>query len=533
MSVTFHDQFCGAGGSTLGAVQAGAVPVVGMNHWDVACATYGANHGQARIDCADVVSVDPRRYPRADMLLTSPECTHHSYARGRVKDDPNLFDPEGDKAAERSRATMWDVPRFAEFHDYRAIIVENVEAAVKWGQPKGRKLAHGSYGPLFAAWLNAMRALDYEHQLVHLNSMVCGVPQSRDRLYVVFWKKGQRKPDLDIPALAWCHGCERMVEARQSWKRAGATTGTYGASYYYACPECRGQCSLAVRPAAAAIDWTLPGQRIGDRATPLKPATMERIRRGLEKLRHRPVVMPLENGLVVQVGGNLFEREGYARAWPTSEPMPTVTGTLDRALVMPVTHKDASQRARRPGEEVFPAITAQQEQALIVANRENAVPRSAAKPMQTIVTQGGMYLVEMRGNPDRPGGGNVGCHPEAEPMGTVTASGNHHGLVIANYGSKDGPKSKQGWARHADDEPLGTVTATDSQALLGYRDNSTIPVEDCSFRMLQPYELKIASAFTPEYVLTGNKREQVCQVGNAVTAPAERELVSRVIAAIA
>ena len=48
-----------------------------------------------------------------------------------------LFDLEGvkplpDEAANRSRATMWDVPRFAEFHQYQAIVIENVVDAYRW-----------------------------------------------------------------------------------------------------------------------------------------------------------------------------------------------------------------------------------------------------------------------------------------------------------------------------------------------------------------------------------------------------------------
>lgn len=155
MSLTFHDMFCGAGGSTLGALQAGATPSIGMNHWQTACDSYDENHSASggRAACVDVVTQDPRRYPRADLLLASPECTHHSYARGKQKDDPGLFDPDGDQGAQRSRATMWDVVRFAEAHAYRAVIVENVGAAVKWGLRRGQKLKHGHYGPLFVAWL--------------------------------------------------------------------------------------------------------------------------------------------------------------------------------------------------------------------------------------------------------------------------------------------------------------------------------------------------------------------------------------------
>lgn len=453
MSLTFHDMFCGAGGSTLGAHMAGARPVIGMNHWPVACESYEANHAAsgAAVACVDVVTQDPRRYPSADMLLASPECTHHSYARGRPKDDASLFDPAGDMGAERSRATMWDVVRFAEAHEYRMVIVENVEAAVKWGLQRGTKLRHGDYGPLFSAWLNAMTALGYEHRLVHLNSMVCGVPQSRDRLYVVFWRRGQRAPDLNITALAWCPTCDDLVDAEQRWKRPGASTGTYGQQYTYVCPRCSSPTALAVRPAAAAIDWTLEAVRIGERDRPLKPATMARIRRGLARLRDRPATMRLPSGLVVQVGAHLFEREGYARAWSTDEPLKAVTATSDRGLVLSNMMHGVPKLA---SDEPAGTVTTGNKLALVYAGRETAIPRPA----------------------------------------------------------HDGP----------DSDALGTI---EQHALVGEVTDEEI--EACTFRMLQPHELKLASGFTEDYVLAGNKRDRVAQIGNAVTAPAEAELVRR------
>lgn len=62
-----------------------------------------------------------------------------------------------DEAAERSRATMWDVVRFAEPHRYRAIVVENVAAAARW--------------ELWEAWRHALAALGYQLKVVYLNSM--------------------------------------------------------------------------------------------------------------------------------------------------------------------------------------------------------------------------------------------------------------------------------------------------------------------------------------------------------------------------
>ncbi len=77
---------------------------------------------------------------------------------------------------------MWDVPRFAEYHDYELVVVENVVEAAKW--------------KLFPAWLSAMDALGYAGRPVYLNSMVAHpTPQSRDRMYYVFWRRGNPTSD--------------------------------------------------------------------------------------------------------------------------------------------------------------------------------------------------------------------------------------------------------------------------------------------------------------------------------------------------
>jgi len=535
VSVTFHDAFCGAGGSTLGALRAGAQPVLGLNHWQVACDTYAENHASSGADvlCADICTIDPRRIPTADVLLASPECTHHSYARGRPKDDPSLFDPAGDQGAERSRATMWDVPRFAEHHGYRAIVVENVVQIRRW-RPKATP------GALYQAWLGVMLALGYEHREVFLNAMVCGVPQSRDRIFVVFWRRGERAPDLEITPECWCAPCGRLVEGRQTFKQSKSLDVHYGAQYVYTCPGCRGRVAPVVRPAAAAIDWTLPAVRIGDRSKPLKPATLERIRRGLLRLGQRPLVIPLhhladrsvrarpadgaplptqtarqEQGLVVAVGGNTFEREHYARAWPSDEPMPVVTATADRALVVPAGGRVAEGRSA--GEPMHTLVGSDRlALALVYAGREHAIPRSAEEPMPCQTTINSLYLVEpfqvdLRGeNRARPADG--------APLSTIHA-------LVTYRGGQD--------ARSVE-EPAPTLTTLEQQALLAHgAEPSAVEVEDCSFRMLQPHELKRGQDFDKSYRLHGNKRQQVAQIGNAVPAGAEHELVRRLIGVLA
>ena len=290
MSITITDLFCGAGGSSSGAIQVPGVRVrMAANHWKLAVDTHNTNHPDADHDCADISQTDPRRYPTTDILWASPECTNHSQAKGRKRVDlqPNLFDEVlPDEAAERSRATMWDVLRFAEQHRYQAIIVENVVDVRDW--------------VMWPAWTVGLANLGYDHQVVYLNSMFAQqvgapAPQSRDRLYVVAWRKGNRRPDLDRwtrPA-AWCPICDSKVAAVQSWKRLDRRHGRYRQQYLYRCPNvaCRNiEVYPGVLPAAAAIDWALAGERIGSRARPLAAKTLARIEAGLRRYARAPFI---------------------------------------------------------------------------------------------------------------------------------------------------------------------------------------------------------------------------------------------------
>ena len=50
--------------------------------------------------------------------------------------------------------------------------------------------------------------------------------------------------------------------------------------------------------------------------------------------------------------------------------------------------------------------------------------------------------------------------------------------------------------------------------------------------MLEPHEIGRGMAFDHDYVVLGNKREQVRQYGNAVTPPAAALLLERVVEAL-
>lgn len=383
---TFTDMFCGAGGSSLGAEIAGGRLRMALNHWDRAIQTHAANFQDADHDCADVSLADPRRYPSTDILMASPECVNHSLAKGAQRRKPqaaSLFadGPAGDAEQDKSRATMWDVVRFAEAmisrgHPYKAIIVENVVDAFKWGA--------NDDGQLFAAWLNAMDALGYHHEIVWMNSMFAHgpaglVPQSRDRMYPVFWLKGIRRPNLQFEPVSWCVACEKVTRGQQAWKKpAQRPWGRYGPQYFYTCPDCRGTVLPGAAPAAAIINEQLPATVIGERTKPLAPKTRERIRRGLQRLADEPFAIRLL-------------RDGQPK--PVSLPLVTLTARHDMAMVIPVagnTHENSpGNRARAVNITPLATVNASADRALIAPPMGNvdARPISAPAPTQTTTTR--------------------------------------------------------------------------------------------------------------------------------------------------
>lgn len=386
--ITLTDLFCGAGGSSTGAVQVPGVSVrVASNHWRLAVDTHEANHPDTGHVCADLSQIDPHYYPRTDILWASPECTNHSIAKGaRRAPEPDLFNPVPDAAAERSRATMWDVPRFTEVHRYAAVIVENVVDVARWAP--------------YRSWLMAMDSLGYDHEVVYLNSMHAwaggdAAPQSRDRFYAIFWRKGNRRPDLQAiqQPPAWCpeHG---PVRARKAWKNA-ARAGRYRAQYRFICPEatCKGRTvEPSWLPAASIIDWSNLGQRISDRARPLADKTIARIQAGIDRYWTGPEWDPL---LVNHVSGSDGTRSSSVR-----EVAPTmVAGGLHASLLVPVEGRDG--KAARPVAEPYRTQTARNETGLLTP-----------------------FIAELRG-------GSSDARSTTAPLATVTASGTHHALVTA------------------------------------------------------------------------------------------------------
>lgn len=173
--LTFIDLFCGGGFGARGAVRAGGVPLLGLDAWDLATDTYRSNFPGAKTVTDRIENVDPKRVARSlrpDVLLTSPECTSHSIARGARP------------TSESSRATAMRIVPWVDALKPRWVIVENVNRMKQWDR-------HDEL-------VESLEGLDYAVSDLFLNSADFGSAQARKRMFLICDAHGSgvRREDL-------------------------------------------------------------------------------------------------------------------------------------------------------------------------------------------------------------------------------------------------------------------------------------------------------------------------------------------------
>jgi len=510
------DYFCGAGGTGQGAKAAGLEVVMAANHWRLATETYETNFTEAKVYCADITASDPRYFPSTTFGLFSPECTTHSPAGGNhyasFKKQMDLFEKGTiDPAAERSRMTMWDVVRFTEYHDYEIVVVENVvEAKTRW--------------PLFDNWLQSMHTLGYSHECLYINSMHCHpTPQSRDRMYVVFWKKGNPKPNLNFTPEAHCSHCDKVVNAFQWWKNPSKKWGKYGPNgqYLFRCPECTNIVEPFYHAAFNIIDWTIPGKSVIDRKIPLSKNTIRRIEYGLEKYGDTALVI-----------GSRYKAGMECRVKPTTEALATQPTQASHSFVFPYFIKTDNSNGKdavavRSALNSFRTLTTSDPHGVVlpfaVELTRTGKARSTAQPISTVLAGGNHHgvvqapiLIENNGQSN--------ARPSSKPLACVTTE-MKHGVI--------NPEAMQSFLSYYNGgsdmasyitEPAGTVSTRDRIALVQCKKPT---IEDCTYRTIRPHEVHKAMAFRDDYVVLGNGKQQVKQLGNAVTPPVQEWILNR------
>jgi DNA (cytosine-5)-methyltransferase 1 len=390
-TIQMADLFCGAGGTSTGAIQAAEAMgyecnLTAINHWPVAVETHTANHPGARHMCASLDALNPRsvfKPGKLDLLWASPECTHHSNARGGM--------PMNDQ----SRATAWCVTRWAEALRPDVILVENVSEFLSWGPigSSGRPIATRR-GETFRAWVGTLQSLGYKVDWRELVAADYGDPTTRRRLFVQA-VRGRRRISWPTPTHS-PSGTEDLLGKTQPW-----------------------------RGAREIIDWDLQGQSIYDRKRPLQPKTMARIWAGLRKFGIQPFSVELRG---------TTERQCESTAKSADSPLGTITaGGIHHAIVEPflinTAHGGSGRRPIRIKEPIPTVAGNRGDLALcepcLLPQQSAGALRPVSQPAPTVSTSGAIalvepFLVEYYGT--------GGAQSVDDPLNTITTK-HRHALV--------------------------------------------------------------------------------------------------------
>jgi len=169
------DFFAGVGGIKLGFEQAGKIKNVFSAEIDkFACKIYESNFGENPY--CDVTKLNPEEIPDFDILLAGFPCQPFSHM-GRKK---GFADTRG--------TLFFDIARITEAKKPAVVFLENVKGF----------LSHDR-GKTFATVKRVLEELEYKVFYEVLNSKDYGVPQNRQRLYIVAFRNDLKIDSFNFP----------------------------------------------------------------------------------------------------------------------------------------------------------------------------------------------------------------------------------------------------------------------------------------------------------------------------------------------
>lgn len=590
------DLFAGGGGASLGIRRAvGREPDVAINHDPPAIIMHARNHRGTKHFCKNVWDVPPREATGGrpvGLLWASPDCTHHSRARG------------GKPRRKEKRDLAWVVLRWAREVHPRFIFLENVTEFETWG-PLGEddKPIKAQAGETFLSFVGQLRLLGYRVEWRSLVAADYGDPTTRQRLFLIahrdngeiFWPAPTHGPgrglpwrtaaeciDWDIPCPsiflspdeARAAGVKRpLAEATQRRIAAGfkkfvienpdpfLLTLTHGGRLEplrrplstVTCAH-RGEKALVtpyllqtghqssdagkVRSVESGVS-TIVTKAEHCLAAPVLVQTGYGERPGQDPrcLNLEAPIGTLVNGqkhalasaFLVRYHGERREGE-EARVESVEGPLPTQTTENRFAVATAFIAKNYTGVTGHGVERPIGSITSVDHHSLVTAFLSKfygtSIGADVVNPAPTVTSGGGK------------GGGHLGLvsahviHHRSRSIGadvqlpapTVTAGwGGRLGLVAAFLLKYYGEGSQ--WQSLKD--PMHTVVSKARFGLVTVMiEGEEYAVVDIGMRMLQPEELKLAQGFDADYILTGNKSQQVERIGNSVC-PGVAEAVVR------
>jgi len=605
------DLFAGGGGMS-GAIERalGRHVEIALNHNSDAISMHMVNHPQSQHYCCDVFEVDPREATQGRAvghLHGSPDCTHHSQAAG------------GQPRSKKIRGLGWVLPRWAGQVSPRSISMENVKQMQQWGpliakrdKATGRVVTLDMVeSPTTGKMVN--RVADPGERVPVQNQYLIPDPKQAGRTWRRFIRTFERM-GYQVEWRILCaadYGAATTRERLFLFARRDGKPIIWPEPTHFKKPK-RGQ--KAWRPAADHIDWSIPCPSIFTRKKPLADATMRRIAKGMKKFvidATEPFIVPIANwsGETVQ---STAEPLRTITAWPKggsfavaaphmvkfradsighaiTDPCPTITSGGGAKRPAGAAHALGLSSAilvgaggpsysGKPASVKSPLGTILKENHRNVATAYmmqanggfNTTPgHDMREPASTITNTGSQQqlvaatLAHLRGNCD--------ARDVADPLMTISAGGEHHGLIAAHMVSYYTDKSnrcrdmstptatittenriglveynlskehEEGALRCAAflmsyygtdntsglDKPMPTATTRDRLALVTvWVKGEPWVIVDIGLRMLSPRELYNCQGFPPDYIIDHghdgrvfSKSAQVRMVGNSVSPP--------------
>ena len=498
------DLFCGAGGATTGLEL--ALKRLGMdhkgiaiNHWRVAVETMKANHPavdtkQMSIEEAIPEELVPGR--EVDLLWASPSCTHHSRAKG------------GKPRSNQLRAQPSLILQWLDDLYVRRIIVENVPEFVDWGPlTKDGKPIERLKGSCFRAWIEEIKARNYAVEWRVVNCADYGDATSRRRFFLKAVRRGCGKIRWPEPTHAE-NPQPDLFRALKPWRGVR---------------EC--------------LDLSDTGRSIFNRKKPLAKNTLRRIAVGLRKFcgldfqmdmlgageNDEARVLPTTAPLRTQHTANrtaivrpfVVRMNRNCDAESVDAPLSTTTTKEHHALCSPLILDHFKNGEARPTDEPIGSQTTHDRFSictpLILGQQGGAACRPIDEPCPTVATAGSIRMITplVLGRD-----ACAQCRPATKPMPTLTCGGAMRVItpLILDMSRPGGHDS--GHIRTAD-KPIQALTTCDNvQGVFPVLEDGRLI--DIRIRMLKPSELAAAHSFPADYKLTGNRGEQVKQIGNSV-----------------
>lgn len=171
----FIDLFAGIGGFHLSLKSMGARCVF-ASEWDkYAAETYKQNFGRKPL--GDITKINERDIPSHDILCAGFPCQAFSISGKQ-------------KGFEDTRGTLFfDIARIVDFHKPKVLFLENV-----------KNLSKHNHGKTLKIILNTLSDLGYTVFTKVLNSSHFGLPQNRERIYIVAFNKALDSETFSFPS---------------------------------------------------------------------------------------------------------------------------------------------------------------------------------------------------------------------------------------------------------------------------------------------------------------------------------------------